>query len=133
MTAGGIRGPHEFVLLSYARDLIPPVLPGTGLSVFEKTNADPQVPEAYEPAFRLGQFLSEPGAAHLMCIRSTFSQFDMSERMTLSPTLNPSRTSIAFTDERPSLTLTRTASVPSLTSLNRKMEAFSPPCTGRPI
>jgi hypothetical protein len=53
---------EEFVVrmisLSYARDLIPSgVSPRTGLTVSEKINADPQVPEAYEPAAGLGRFL----------------------------------------------------------------------------
>src|SRR6266566_3750148 len=65
-------------------------------------------------------------------IRSKLSQADMSERITLSPTFNPSRSSTVFTELRPNLTLTRTASDPSSMILKIPIVLFSCPCTGRP-
>ena len=54
-------------------------------------------------------------------MRSKVSMEDMSERITLSPTLRPWRISTVLTEVLPSLTLTRTASEPSSTSLKRPM------------
>jgi len=58
---------------------------------------------------------------YLSRIRSKLSTADISDRITLSPTCKPCRTSIVVTELRPSFTLTRTASAPSLTILNRPM------------
>src|SRR5580698_7048644 len=46
-------------------------------------------------------------------------QVDMSDRMTVSPTLRPDSTSTVFTELRPSFTWTRTAPLPSGSTLNR--------------
>src|SRR6266581_1333843 len=64
--------------------------------------------------------------------RSKLSQADMSERITLSPTFNPSSTSIVFTELRPNLTLTRTASDPSSIILKIPIVLSACPCTGLP-
>src|SRR3989454_11244717 len=56
----------------------------------------------------------------------------MSERITLSPTCNPDTTSTAFTETRPSFTLTRVASLPSGVNLKIPMVLSACPCTGRP-
>src|SRR6266849_5138336 len=60
--------------------------------------------------------------------RSKLSQADMSERITLSPTFNPSKISIVFTELRPNFTLTRTASAPSSMILKIPIVLFSCPC-----
>src|SRR5580692_7146773 len=46
-------------------------------------------------------------------------QVDMSDRMTVSPTLRPDSTSTVFTELRPSFTWTRVAPLPSGSTLNR--------------
>src|ERR1700746_1752961 len=67
-----------------------------------------------------------------MRTRSASPTLDMSERMTLSPSFNPSRTSMVVTDARPSFTWARTASEPLLVILYRKTAAFRRLCIGRP-
>src|SRR5215472_5601737 len=59
--------------------------------------------------------------SYLRRIRSKASHCDISERITLSPTFKPSRISMVFTELRPNLTFTRTASAPSSTSLKSPM------------
>src|SRR6266446_1353102 len=64
--------------------------------------------------------------------RSKASHADMSDRITLSPTFNPSKISTVFTELRPNFTLTRVASDPSSVTLKIPIVLFSCPCTGRP-
>src|SRR5690242_18684995 len=68
----------------------------------------------------------------LMRTRDTLSHCDMSEMITLSPTDRPCTTSMAFTDARPSFTLTRVASLPSGLTLKRPTVLSAEPYAGRP-
>src|SRR5690242_7329769 len=73
-----------------------------------------------------------PELAQSSRMRSTLSERDMSERITVSPSCNPSRIWIEFTDARPTFTGTRTAPLPSESSLKRLRVLFSCPNAGRP-
>src|SRR5436309_3133901 len=70
--------------------------------------------------------------AHRSLTRSVESHWDMSERITASPSARPSTTSTVLTELRPSRTFTRCASSPPLISLNSSV--WPPGCApaGRP-
>src|SRR5438067_8004696 len=70
--------------------------------------------------------------AHRSLTRSVVSHWDMSERITASPSARPSTTSTVLTELRPSRTFTRCASSPPLISLNSSV--WPPGCApaGRP-
>src|SRR5579875_4030265 len=59
------------------------------------------------------------------------SYCDISDRITRSPAFSPSRTSMVFTEARPSLTFTRSALFPSGAILKSPMVAPCSPDTGR--
>src|SRR5689334_25035399 len=70
---------------------------------------------------------------HLMRTRATFAYCDMSETMILSPTSSPRTISMTLTELRPSTTGTRTAVLPSFSSLNSEAEPEPALNAGRPL
>src|SRR5580698_1032494 len=81
---------------------------------------------------RLGASRHRPRYGYFSRIRSKASQADISDKITLSPTFNPSKISIVLTELRPSFTFTRVASELSSVSLKSPIVLSDCPCTGLP-